>query len=107
MGGPRRPRAGSTEGGDLKRKIDTVADTVIKNGIRNQSLKNTQGIEQPLRKRLYTLKEASTYLGKTMWGIRSLVWSGKISYVKDGRKIWLDQVDLDQYIERMKVRFVG
>ena len=54
------------------------------------------------RKRLYTLREAGDYLGRPVWGIRELIWSGKIPVIQDGRKMYLDIIDLDSYIERFK-----
>ena len=54
------------------------------------------------RKRLYTLREAGEYLGRPVWGIRELIWSGKIPVIQDGRKMYLDINDLDSYIDRYK-----
>ena len=55
-------------------------------------------------KRLYTLQEAATYLGRGLYGMRELVWSGEVPVVKGtgGRKIYVDIIDLDVYIERNK-----
>ncbi len=39
------------------------------------------GISNPMRKRLFTLKEAAEYLGRTVWGMRELIWK-KIPVVK-------------------------
>ncbi len=73
---------------------------------------NTQRIVNPLRpdtaKRLYTVKEAAIYLGKSVWAMRQLVYAGKIKVVKDGDKskpgklIFIDRLDLDGYIESHK-----
>jgi excisionase family DNA binding protein len=54
------------------------------------------------RKRLYTLKEAGEYLGRPVWSIRKLIWSGKIPVIQDGRKMYLDINDLNSYIDRFK-----
>ena len=54
------------------------------------------------KKRLYTIKEAAEYLGRPVWGVRELIWSGKIPAIQDGRKQYLDIFDLDRYIERFK-----
>lgn len=56
------------------------------------------------RKRLYTLKEGATYLGRSEWGMRELIWAGVIPVVKPqaGRKIFLDVRDLDQFVEKNK-----
>jgi excisionase family DNA binding protein len=63
-----------------------------------------QGISNPLFKRLYTLKEAAAYLGRSVWSIRDLIWSGIIPVVKQngGRKIYLDIVDLEEFINKNK-----
>ena len=55
-------------------------------------------------KRLYTLKEAAKYLGRSVWSMRELVWAGEISIVRENgkRKIFIDIKDLDAYIERNK-----
>ncbi len=55
-------------------------------------------------KRLYTLKEGATYLGRSEWGMRELIWAGVIPVVKPqaGRKIFLDVQDLDQFVEKNK-----
>jgi hypothetical protein len=55
-------------------------------------------------KRLYTLKEAAVFLGRSEWGMRELIWSGKVPVVREqgGRKIFLDISDLDQFINANK-----
>ena len=61
-------------------------------------------IDTPTFKRLFTLKEAAEYLGRSHWGMRDLIWKGLIPVVKgDGaRKIFVDLKDLDAYIDRNK-----
>jgi excisionase family DNA binding protein len=57
------------------------------------------------RKRLYDLKEASTYLGRSVGALRELIWKGEIPCVKIGRRVHLDIVDMDIFIEQNKARF--
>jgi hypothetical protein len=57
-------------------------------------------------KRLYNLKEASTYLGRSIWGARELIWSGKIPVVRDGRKIFIDILDLEKFVEENKSTYM-
>ncbi len=66
--------------------------------------KKTYGINKAVSKRLYTLKEAAAYLGRGLYGMRELVWSGEIPAVKgnNARKIYVDIIDLDNYIDRNK-----
>lgn len=58
----------------------------------------------PLYKRLFTLKEAAQYLGRSEWSMRSLIWAGSIPVVKTdgGRKIFIDLQDLDAFISQNK-----
>lgn len=54
-------------------------------------------------KRLYNLKEAAEYLGRSVWSMRELYWKGALPAVRDGRRIYFDIKDLDRYIESNKV----
>jgi excisionase family DNA binding protein len=65
---------------------------------------NKQEIDnQPYRmKRLYTIPEAAVYLGRSEWSIRELIWAGKLSHVKVGRRVHLDIEDLDYFVEKNK-----
>jgi len=58
------------------------------------------------KKRLYNLKEASAYLVRSVWGVRELIWAGKIPVVRDGRKIYMDIVDLEKYVEENKSTYI-
>jgi excisionase family DNA binding protein len=81
----------------------------LKSNSKNKELrqiKETQGIPNPLPKRLYTLKEASHYLGRTLWSVRELVWKGSIPIVREGKRIFIDVNDLNSYIERNKSTYV-
>lgn len=67
-----------------------------------------QGISNPpdkSRKRLYTIKEAAVYLGRTDWGLREMIWAGKISVIRDGRRILLDIADMDEWINRNRIKY--
>jgi excisionase family DNA binding protein len=74
-----------------------------------QGFKKTQGIANPVRqnitKRLYSIQEASIYLGRTVWAIREMLWAGKLPYIKDGRRILLDINDMNQWIEKSKTKY--
>ncbi len=52
--------------------------------------------------RLLALKDAAQYLGRSVWGMRSLAWDGKIPVIQDGKKIYFDVKDLDKYVEGNK-----
>ena len=71
---------------------------------KNRAVENDQGIVNPLGKRLYNVKEAAQYLGRSVWGVRELIWAGEIPIVRGegNRKIFLDVTDLDEYVRRNK-----
>jgi excisionase family DNA binding protein len=56
-------------------------------------------------KRLYTVPEAACYLGRTVDGLREMLWRGKLPYIKDGRRVLLDVQDMDRYVEANKTRY--
>jgi len=59
----------------------------------------------PVAKTLYSIQEAAVYPGRSTWPVREMIWAGKIPYIKDGKRIFLDIRDLDEWIERNKTRF--
>ncbi len=72
----------------------------------NQAIKKAHGIPYPVVKRLFTLKEAAQYLGRSEWGMRELIWSGRIPTVGPGRKIFVDVVDLEKFIDQNKSTYL-
>ena len=59
-----------------------------------------------LAKRLYTIPEAAIYLGRSPGAVRSLIWSGKLPAVRDGKRILVDIHDMDRWVEANKVCYV-
>lgn len=65
-----------------------------------------QRIDNPVRqKRLYSIQDASVYLGRSVWAVREMLWAGKMPYIKDGRRVLLDIADIDAWIEKNKTIF--
>jgi len=58
--------------------------------------------EQRPQKRLFSLQDTAIYLGRSLNGVREMLWAGKIPYIKDGKRIFIDIRDLDTWIERSK-----
>ena len=54
--------------------------------------------------RLMNVKDAASYLGATVWFVRSLVWSGEIASCRLGKRLLIDRQDLDQYVDRQKTK---
>ena len=74
---------------------------------KKQKVKRTQRINYTvgmLKKRLYSIPEVAEYPGRNVWSIRELIWAGKLPSVKMGRRIHVDIFDLDNWIEKNKVK---
>ena len=54
----------------------------------NQPVKRPHEVSNPKQKRLYTLKEAAEYLGRSEWGMRELIWgvAFRLSGSKEGER---------------------
>ncbi|NCO68798.1 MAG: hypothetical protein COZ31_09465 [Nitrospirae bacterium CG_4_10_14_3_um_filter_44_29] len=64
-------------------------------------MKKQQGINQ----RLYSIPEAAAYLGRSVCGVREMIWDGKLRKVQWDRRIYVDKNDLDELIEKNKQLF--
>lgn len=49
-----------------------------------------------------TLPRASIVSGYSIWHLRKLVWSNKVTYERIGHKILIDHASLLRYIETVK-----
>jgi excisionase family DNA binding protein len=56
-------------------------------------------------KRLYSLNDASKYLGVSYWTVRDLIHGGSLRYIKIGRRILVDLRDLERFVESQKECF--
>jgi excisionase family DNA binding protein len=54
--------------------------------------------------RLLSQQEAARYLGISYWTVRDLVFRREIPIVKIGRRVLVDRLDLDAYLDRSKIR---
>jgi len=66
-------------------------------------LKGTMREQAKVSKRLYSIPEAATYLGRSAWSVRHLVWAGELPEVRVGRRVHLDVLDMDEFINKHKV----
>lgn len=66
--------------------------------------KTAQGISNPLSPRLMTIKQASEYIGLTVWALRERIWAGQIPVVQfpGGRKQYVDSQDIEAFIQQNK-----
>ncbi len=59
---------------------------------------NPQELE--ITPRLLSVKQASAYSGATVWAIRQLYWAKDISGFIAGRRLLIERISLDQWIDR-------
>jgi excisionase family DNA binding protein len=59
-------------------------------------------VSEEIRKRLYSVKEAGRYLGRSPWAIRHLIWEKLLPAVRQGRRVMVDVMDMDRFIEKHK-----
>jgi hypothetical protein len=69
-----------------------------------RGIQKARGIDNPMSPRLLTLKQASAYLGLTVWAMRERVWAGDIPVIQwpGGRKQFIDRNDIEAFISRNK-----
>jgi len=81
--------------------------TVSNIATKKQGVRKEPGISSPpspLKKRLYSVPEAAMYLGRSIWSVRALIWNGELPHIRVGRRIHLDIIDLDQWVDKNKIR---
>ncbi len=73
-------------------------------GAEGQNRTADTGISSPMLPRLLPLKDAASYLGLTVWGIRERIWAGQLPVVTfpNGRKQYIDTQDLETFIQGNK-----
>ena len=59
-------------------------------------------VSEEVQKRLYSVKEAGRYLGRSPWAIRRLIWEKFLPAVRQGRRVMVDVMDMDRFIEKYK-----
>lgn len=55
-----------------------------------------------INKRLLSIKEAGIYLSRSPWTVAEMVRTGKLPYLKDGKRKFLDIQDINNWIETNK-----
>ena len=59
-------------------------------------------MEGTILKRLYSVKEAGRYLGRSPWAVRDLIKKNILPHVRQGRRVMVDVLDMDRFIEKYK-----
>lgn len=53
--------------------------------------------------RLLSQQEAALYLGISYWTLRDLVFRRELPFVRIGRRVLIDRIDVDAYLDRSKI----
>ena len=72
------------------------------NSLKQIDKNKEQRISNPLRQRLFSIKDAAAYLGFSIRSIRNLVYSRQLPIIRLGTKMFFDIKDLDLWIETNK-----
>jgi hypothetical protein len=80
--------------------------------LNKQDIAKTQGIaypqrqsKEPLKKRLLTVNEAASYIGRTIEATKKLYYKNHFPIVKADGRVFIDIQDLDRWIEQSKIRY--
>ena len=92
-------RSGSTHGRGIVAVMSSV-DLIA----RRQSRMPAVNPLTKVLKRLYSLDEAATYLGRSTWSVRRLIWAGDLPSVRARGRVHVDLRDMEAFIESNKVR---
>jgi helix-turn-helix protein len=83
--------------------IDAMLDTLTaKVAEKIRADLSRQDNETLIKPRLLSIEQAAAYLGRTEDAIRHTINTAKITTVRSDRRIFLDAVDLDHWIESNK-----
>jgi excisionase family DNA binding protein len=53
-------------------------------------------------RRIFSINEIAIFLGRSKWTIAEMIRTGKLPYIKDGKRKLLDILDVEQWIEKNK-----
>lgn len=77
--------------------LDALADAIAE-----RVLERMKAEQQREGKRLFTVAEAATYIGRSPAAVRHLIAEGVLHPVRRDNRVFLDRADLDRWIEMSK-----
>ena len=77
--------------------VTAKAETLINKGVQDGTLDAHTNVLQP---RLLDYQAASSYLSLSYWSVRTLVVNGEVPHVKFGKRVLLDRLALDEWVEK-------
>jgi excisionase family DNA binding protein len=82
--------------------IDALAERVAV-----RVAERTQNGLAPVKPRLLTVDQAAVYIGRTKEAVQHLITGGKLPSVRSDRRVFVDVLDLDAWIEDSKQRGIS
>lgn len=57
--------------------------------------------------RFLRIEAAADYISSTVWFVRSRIWAKELPAIKLGRRLILDRLDLDAFVQKQKFDQIG
>jgi excisionase family DNA binding protein len=89
-------------GFNLDALIDAFADRVAA-----KVVERTQNGLAPVKPRLLTVDQAAVYIGRTKEAVQHLISGSRLPSVRSDRRVFVDVLDLDAWIEDNKQRGIS
>jgi excisionase family DNA binding protein len=86
-------------GFNLDALIDALAERVAV-----KVAERTQQGSAPVKPRLLTVEQAAVYIGRTKEAVQHMISSSKLPSVRSDRRVFVDVLDLDAWIQDNKQR---
>ena len=77
--------------------VTTQSESLNSKGSQDGTLDSQSDVLQP---RLLSYEAASAYLSLSYWSVRTLVLSGEVAHIRFGKRILLDRLALDEWVEK-------
>jgi excisionase family DNA binding protein len=87
------------DGVSFEAVLDNIATLVAKRVM--AELSRSERVGRPST-RLLTVEQAATYIGRTKEAMQQMIASGKLTTVRSDRRVFIDVLDLDKWIEQYK-----
>jgi len=79
--------------------VTTQPETLEVKGSQDRALDAQTNALPP---RLLDYRAASSYLSLSYWSVRTLVVNGEVAHVKFGKRVLIDRLALDEWVEKSK-----
>jgi|GEM_PF-5867601 len=82
---------------NLDSLVDVLADRIAER-VAERILAELRASRE--QRRLVPVAEAARYLGRSTHALRHMIAQGRVPAIRDGRRVLLDQAELDKYVDK-------